>query len=257
MNETELTVEINTLKKEIANLKNDAESDKKKDFWIKLVSSILLPLAIAASGYWFSMAIKTQELKFTAKQTQERDSVANAQYQQQLQLSLKTQRLESYKLITPLLDIMTGPDDKRKALATNLIMHIIPDEGPQILNIAISADPANKKVYQAKLDDQQANLIAGLFASNSTDRISAANEIMVGWYKNADMIQGMVDYASQHMDNSNGIYNTVIVLGNMHGRVLTIKKNAVQSFLEKVMAMKGMSKTVSLASDLHAEMSKL
>lgn len=257
MEQTELIIEFNRLKDEVAALKAVSDSEKKKDFRIKLSSSILLPLVIAFSGYLFSEAIKTQELTFTKKQTKDHDSLTNSQYQQQLQLSIKTERLELFKIVAPLLDLMTGSDEKRKAYAANMIMHLIPDEGPQILNIAITADPANKKVYEANLNDQQANLISGLFAFNNSERITAANDIMVAWYKNADMIQGIVDYANNHLDNVNGIYNTVLVLGNMHGRVLKIKKSLIQPFLEKIIAMKGQGKTVSLATDLHNALLKM
>jgi hypothetical protein len=253
MNEEQINLAIAGLNEDVRQLKMKTEKpaeDKRKDFWISLVSSILVPVAITASGYWFSQAIKTQELNLTQREAKARDSLDNMHYQEQLKLSLQSQRLENYKFITPLLDILTSSDPKRRVFATSVILQIMPDEGPQLLNIAKATDPGNSSAYQATLDNRRQILIANLFSSDGTVRTANANELMVSWYKSPDIVKPLIDYAKAHKNNANGIFNTVIVLQNMSGQVLKIKKEDILPFLDEVIAMKDMVKTIINATAL-------
>jgi len=256
MSEEQLIAEIDLLKQEISKLKDDVEKtekDRKRSFWISLISTIVLPLAIAASGYWFSQAIKTQELN----QAHQHDALDSLNNQDQLQVSLKNQRLETYKFVSPFLDAILNGDAKKRLLATKVITSVMPDEGPQLLNALIAADPDNSKQYQQQLDDKQLDLIKNLFSDNALTRTSSANDIMVNWYKTPSMAYKLTLYASSHMDNANGIYNSVAVLQNMHGSVLKVQKDSIQSFLQKVIQLKNMPKTTSNAAALNSALSKL
>ncbi len=253
MTDDELSKQIGNLQQQLDKLKKDTDEARKKNFWISLLSSVILPVAITASGYLFSQAIKSQELK----QANDRDSTENIHYQEQVQLSLQTQRLEKFKFITPYLDMMTGPDVKRRSMATLIITTILPDEGPQLLNVAIKSDPANTQKYQQALDNTQATLIANLFSDNASVRISSANDIMVSWYKTPGIVPPIIDYASKNMGNANGIYNTIIVLQNMHGSVLKLNKDVIRQFLSDVLKLKNMQKTLKNAAALNAGLDKL
>jgi len=260
MDEKQLTAEVEALKEAIGKLErtgSNKDPQKKREFLVNLVSSILLPLTIALSGYWFSQAIKTQELKANAREARARDSLENIHYQEQLKLSLQSQRLENYKFITPLLEILLSPDPKRRTYATSVILEIMPEEGPQLLNIAKSSDPANSAEYEKTLVSKQAILVANLFADDASVRTSSANDIMVNWYKTSDIVQVLLDYANAHLENANGIFNTVVVLQNMSGRVLKVNKPKIQQFLQTVMRMKNMDKTITNATALNNAIGKL
>ena len=241
---------IADLQNEIRLLKTKQEStsvDKKKEFWVNLVSSILVPLAITASGYLFSQAIKTQELDRTQRDVKVRDSVDNLRYQEQLKISLQTQRLENYKFIMPLLDILTSANPNRRVFATRIILQIVPDEGPQLLNIAKETDPGQAGAYQATLDKKRQLLIANIFSSEQPVRTANANELMVNWYKSADIVKPLLDYARANKNNGDGLFNTLIILQNMSEQVLKITKMDIQSFLDEVIVMKDMPKTINNA----------
>ncbi|QEM08738.1 hypothetical protein [Mucilaginibacter rubeus] len=254
MTTEQLTTEIDDLKKELAKLKETTDEDKKKDFWLKFFSSIFLPLAITASGYWFSQAIKKQDME----QSRDHDAVANQQYQQQMQLSIQNQRLETYKFVTPLLDIMVNnPDPQKRVYAAKVITEVLPNDAPELLKTAITSDPANTKKYQTALDSTQGKLVAGLFSENASTRTNSANDIMVNWYKTASIVPQLVDYALQNMNNANGIFNTVVVLQNMHGSVLKVNKAKIQDFLQKVMKLDNMHNTVTNAKDLYKALNTL
>jgi hypothetical protein len=124
MNEEQYKLEIgrpNTELEKLRNLNQDSAVEKKKDYWIKLISSVLLPLTI-----------KTKELQYNAKEARDHDSLENVHNQQQLKLSVQSQRLETYKIITPLLETLAGADAQRRSYATNVILEIMPEEGPLI-----------------------------------------------------------------------------------------------------------------------------
>jgi hypothetical protein len=256
IDEKQLAAEIAGLRADLEKLKNADQkptTEKNKDFWIKLISSVLLPLAIALSGYWFTQAIKSQELRSTAQEARLHDSLDNAHFQENLKLSLQTQRLENYKFITPMLEILAGSDPKRKTYATGVVLAIMPEEGPQLLNM----DPASSAKYQATLTDRKDLLVVNLFSEDASIRTTSANDIMVNWYKTFDIADSLINYAGAHMDNANGIYNTIIVLQNMSGQVLKVKKQPIQAFLQKVMGMKNRGKTVLNATALNAALEKL
>jgi hypothetical protein len=95
-------------------------------------------------------------------------------------------------------------------------------------------------------------LVAGIFSADPSVRTSSANEIMVNWYKTSGIVDALLAYASAHMDNANGIFNTVVVLQNMNGRVLKIKQQDILTFLKQVISMKNMDKTKQNARALSA-----
>lgn len=254
MNEKELTAEIENLKNELTKLKETANKDTKSEFWIKLISSILLPLAITVSGYWFSQVIKDQEIK----QSQVHDRLDSLEHEQQMSISLQNQRLENFKFITPYLEIIANAQDpKKRVLATKLILAIMPNEGSQLLSTAISNDPNNSKEYQATVDSTQQTLVANLFSDNPSIRINSANDIMVSWYKTASIVPILISYAKGHTDNKNGLYNSVVVLQNMHGSVLKSNKDAIKDFLKSIIQLPNMGKTSANATALNTALDKM
>ena len=57
--------------------------------------------------------------------------------------------------------------------------------------------------------------IAELFAPQASVRGAAYNQLMTYHASGTQLIPSLLGYANNHMDNENGIYNTLVVLGNL------------------------------------------
>jgi hypothetical protein len=242
----DLKSSIDAIQLQLGELAKKLEKKAKGDFWISLISAIILPATIAISGYWFSEALKKRELQQSAEQQSA-----------QLKVSLANQRLETFKFITPLIDLMSTGDPKKQAYVRHLINVLMPDDAPQLLQIAIASKDGNSQNLQKSLDSAQATLVENLFSQNAQVRTSNANEIMVNWYKIDSIIPTIINYATQHLDNGNGVYNSIVVLNNMHGRALKVHQKDVQDFVNIVMGLKNMPKTVAAATDFAQELKAL
>jgi len=232
------------LKLEELNKKSDRKA--KTDFWVNLISAIILPAAIAASGYWFSEALKQKELQQSAEQDRA-----------QLTVSLTNQRLETFKFVMPLIDMMSTGDPKKQAYVQHVINVLMPDEAPEIFKLVISSKGKNTQDLKNSIDSAQVQLVQNLFSPNAQTRTANANEIMVNWYKIDTIIPVIINYASNHLDNGNGVYNSIVVLNNMHGRVLKVHQKAIVDFVNKVANLKNMPKTVEAANDFLRELKSL
>jgi hypothetical protein len=225
----DLKSSIDAIQLQLGELAKKSEKKAKGDFWINLISAIILPAAIAISGYWFSEALKKSELQQSAEQQSA-----------QLKVSLANQRLETFKFITPLIDLMSTGDPKKQAYVRHLINVLMPDDAPQLLQIAIASKDGNSQNLQKSLDSAQVTLVKNLFSPNAQVRTST-----------------IINYATQHLDNGNGVYNSIVVLNNMHGRALKVHQKDVQDFANTVMGLKNMPKTVAAATDFAQELKTL
>lgn len=237
---------IDAIQSKLDDLSKKSEKKDRRDFWINLISAIILPVVIAFSGYWFSEALKENELQQAADQQSA-----------QLKVSLANQRLETFKFVMPLIDVLSTGNPKQQAYARHVINLLVPDDAPQLLQIAITSATGSTKGLQNKLDSAQINLVANIFSPVAKIRTTNANEIMVSWYKIDTIIPILIDYASKHLDNGDGVYNSIVVLNNMHGRTLTVHKKQVQDFVNTVMALPNMPKTVAAATEFNQELKGL
>ena len=242
----ELKSSIEAIQSKLDDLSKKSEKKAKGDFWINLISAIILPATIAISGYWFTEVLKKNELQQIADQQSA-----------QLKVSVANERLETFKFVMPLIDVMSTGDPKKQAYVRHVISVLMPDDATQLLQIEIASKGGNSQGLQKSLDSAQFTLVKNLFSSNAQIRTSNANEIMVNWYKIDAIIPAVINYATQHLDNGNGVYNSIIVLNNMNGRLLKVHQKDVQDFVNRVMSLPNMPKTVAIAADFNQELKGL
>ena len=82
------------------------------------------------------------------------------------------------------------------------------------------------------LPAQLFGLIRDLIADNTQVRIGAAQDLIQGWRNESNVVQALVEFATKNRDNSNGVYNTVVVLYEFTPRSLQAHKEEVLNFLE-------------------------
>ncbi|MGV3571423.1 MAG: patatin-like phospholipase family protein [Ramlibacter sp.] len=76
-------------------------------------------------------------------------------------------------------------------------------------------------------------LVQKLFANTSAERRAAYDELIARHAKNPAIVPQLISYAESHMDNGNGIYNTLVVLSHLDHRALKSDLGAIRAFAEK------------------------
>lgn len=80
-------------------------------------------------------------------------------------------------------------------------------------------------------------LIEGLFASNASQRGASYQKLMSGYGSDPKLIASLLRYASSNKSNSNGIYNTLIVLSHIdYSKQKDANLDQIKSFAESVRA---------------------
>lgn len=75
--------------------------------------------------------------------------------------------------------------------------------------------------------------IEELFSPKASTRGTAYNIIMTYYGGSSDLVPALLDYANTHLDNQNGIYNTLVVLGHLNYDRMSTDVAAIRSFAEK------------------------
>ena len=108
---------------------------------------------------------------------------------------------------------------------------------------------ATQSVLQSQLDLNKALLeapptILGVLPQ-SGKRNNAYEQLTsraAPWHKDPDVVSGLLDYAWQHMDNTNGIYNTVVTLKDLSRAVTQPRKADINRFCDEAEKQGGRTK---------------
>lgn len=78
-------------------------------------------------------------------------------------------------------------------------------------------------------------LIEGLFASSASERGRSYDELMSNYSASSDLIPNLLDYASKNPSNTNGVYNTLVVLSHLdYSKIKNVDTQAIREFAENV-----------------------
>ncbi len=165
--------------KEILNRLEKVEekvANNKKDFWevVKILNPILIPVAIAFVGWYFTNQHNKNQLELQKR---------NSENQQEIALINSTVGQSS--LIKDFLPHLNSSDSTERNIALIAILYAAPAPGKEIVDkIAQSDDVASSKVANDALKVKRQDLVNNLFSFKKHNRLVAANEIMQNW--NAD-----------------------------------------------------------------------
>jgi len=98
---------------------------------------------------------------------------------------------------------------------------------------AIDLRASNSSYQPAKSIKPLMTVIEELFGSKASVRGAAYNQIMEYYSNRPELIPSLLEYAYNHLDNQNGIYNTLVVLGHLDYRNVSRDIQAIRVFAEK------------------------
>jgi hypothetical protein len=222
-----------------------SDAPKKKDAWDRstVLAAILVPAAIALAGHFIGQGLKQAEISSEERRAEQSHSIAAA-----------NTRIAQASLINTMMKSLTSSNPQERILAVRAVLIALPEDGP-ILAQTIAQFDENKTVQAAarnSLQQRVSALIRELFSDDARVRIGAAQDLIQGWRNEPNAVLELVEFATQNKNNSNGVYNTVVVLNEFSLRALQAHKQEVLNFVELAKA-KG-SKTAAKATELETRL---
>jgi hypothetical protein len=201
------------------------DAPNKKDAWDRLtaLATILVPAAIALAGHFIAQGLKQAEISNEERRAEQSRSIAEA-----------NTKIAQASLINTMMKSLTSSNPQERKLAVEAVLIALPDQGPVLVRTIAQSDE-DKTVQAAattSLEQRVSTLIRQLFSEDARVRIGAAQDLIQGWRNEPNVVLALVEFATQNRDNSNGVYNTVVVLNEFSLRALQAHKQEVLKFLE-------------------------
>ncbi len=189
---------------------------KKKSVWEILLGlgAVLIPATIALVGYLIAYRIE----------------------QGQLGVEETKVGVDQSELIRKFMPSLISDDKDERELAVFAVIYAVPVFERFFAKGDTGSDIERSVGYALDLvrNDVRLNqLIEDLYAPASGTRITSAEEIIQVWRSDTTLVPQLLNYAEEHMDNENGIYNTVVILNSVDTTLLSREKDSVKSFLDK------------------------
>lgn len=225
MDDADHVKKLNSIEDRLKNLER-----KKKDFLdiFQSFAAILIPAAIALAGYFISNGIKKAEINVAETNAK----VAQAE------------------LVNKFMTSLTSQSPVERSLAVDAILIAIPGYGASLAR-AVAENDTNESVKlsaRSSLNKKLYQLIGDLFSDQASIRTTAAQQLLQGWHSDTTLVDPLLDYALSHQSNSNGVYNTVVILNSIDNMLLLENSDAVRQFLRQAEATG--PKTKSLAQQV-------
>jgi hypothetical protein len=221
------------------------DAPNKKDVWDRLtaLATILVPAAIALAGHFIAQGLKQAEISSEERRAEQSRLLAEA-----------NTKIAQASLINTMMKSLTSPNPQERKLAVQAVLNALPEQGPVLVR-TIAQNDEDKTVQaaaQTSLEQRVNALIRDLFSEDARVRIGAAQDLIQGWRSEPNVVHALVEFATQNRDNSNGVYNTVVVLNEFSLRALEAHKEQVLKFIElaKATGSKTEAKAVALAKRL-------
>ncbi|UCF70218.1 MAG: hypothetical protein JSW49_08445 [candidate division WOR-3 bacterium] len=189
---------------------------KKKSVWDIFLGlgAVLIPATIALVGYLIAHRIEKGQL-----------GVAQTNV-----------RVDQSELIRKFMTSLTSKNTDERALAVFAVTYAVPVFNEFLVTRETERKDTGSYVeWSAKyaLDIRLNQLIEDLYAPASRTRTASAEEIIQVWRSDTMLVPKLLNYAKEHMDNDNGIYNTVVVLNSIDPKSLTKYESSIKSFLDE------------------------
>lgn len=196
-----------------------------KDGWDRLtaLATIMVPAAIALAGHFIAQGLKQAEISSEERRAEQSQVIAEA-----------NTKIAQAELVNTMMKSLTSANPQERKLAVEAVLIALPEHGPVLVRTIAQSD-ADSTVQAAarnSLEQRAGTLIRELFAEESGARIAAAGELVRGWRDDPDVVAALVESATRNRRNDNGVYNTVVVLGEFTPRALRVHEQAVLSLVE-------------------------
>jgi hypothetical protein len=196
---------ITKLESDVTELKR-----KRRDAWdiVNIIGTLLLPVAIAFAGYYYSLSMKAAEIASAERRAGADQEVARI-----------NSRVGQAGLVLQYLSELFNSDSKRRDIATKTIQSALPAFGSTILYSLSQSPPAPgedapaQQLVSTALDQRRASLVESLFAPTGAQRKTAYEELTsreAPWHKDPKLIDDLIAAARRHIDDPTGLRNVAV-----------------------------------------------
>jgi len=210
------------------------DAPTKKDAWDRTtaLAAVLIPAAIALAGHFIGKGIQ------------------NAQIASQNATARENLKIAQASLINTLMKSLTSSNPQERKLAVQAILIALPDEGPAFARTLAQTDEDKSVQASAErsIDQRIEELMRDMFGVDPSVRKQAAQQIVSGWRGDRTAVARIVAYATQNIANDNGVYNTLVVLGEFSREALLPNRERITIFADE--AKRKGPRTSDIASKL-------
>ena len=201
------------------------EDAQKKDAWDRLtaLATILVPAAIALAGHFVGQGIQQAEIRSEERRAAQAHSIAAA-----------NTKVAQASLINTMMKSLTSANPQERKLAVQAVLIALPEQGPVLVRTIAQNDEEEsvRDAASTSLEQRFHGLVRNLFSEVADVRIAAAQDLIQGWRNDSSAVRALIDFATENSGNSNGVYNTVVVLSEFSTRTLQDHDQVVREFAE-------------------------
>ena len=206
---------------------------KQKDIWDKLqsLSGILIPVAIAAVGWYYTNENSRSQLE-----------IQKLNNDNQFQIALVNSSVGQSELIKDFMQHLTSSDTTTRNIAIEAILYAAPAPGKKIVEaLSRTSDKRTRSFAIDALATKRSDLAASLFSDQKQLRIITSNEIITNWSNDGQMLAELLNRTKSCLSNNEsspncdeGIYNTLIVLPLFSRQLLTANKETILTIASQI-----------------------
>ncbi|HWX20692.1 MAG TPA: hypothetical protein VN578_12405 [Candidatus Binatia bacterium] len=222
---------------EIKRLEQKVGPDQ-KDAWDKwqvigtLLGSVLVPVALAVTGFHFSSTLTAQQIKSS-------EQMAIQQLRSSEEATTNNLRLGQYQIVAGLMKSLVSPDTNERKQAINfvfIVMHDHEDEAHQLVyRLSVSdADPAVRAYAADTLDARANELASDAFSSDQQVSQAAQTRLTNAWRGDSRVTKSVLAAVEKSATNTSSFANGVDVLAALDAGQLQQHSNDVARFIHRV-----------------------
>lgn len=221
-----------------------------KDGWDKtqiaaqLIASLMLPVALAAAGFYFSGALADAQI--ASEERRERASITIAE---------SSVRVSQAELVATFMRSLLSADVAERDLAIRAVLIALPEWGPQLVEAigAASRDPQTRAVAVAAINERREQLVEEVFAGDEAVKQEAASRLVAGFRQDPKLIDAIARGADRHRD-ARGASSAASVLKALPADKLKAKEAAVRKVTE--LARRGDARAQEMAAQIDQKLRK-
>jgi hypothetical protein len=243
------------MEERVAKLESDVAELKRKrrDAWdiVNIIGTLLLPVAVAFAGYYYSLSMKAAEIASADKRAFADQEVARI-----------NSRVAQAGLVLQYLGELFNSNPQRRDIATKTIQSALPDIGSTILYSLSQSPPTAGEVGPAPevittaLDQRRASLVEGLFAPSGAQRNSAYEDLTsreAPWHKDPKIIDELIAAARRHMNDPTGLRNVAVTLRDVSRTITQPRQAEIFKLAEDILAANpNVSSSIDLKDQIDA-----
>lgn len=224
---------IEDLHAEIKRLEQKSE-DKKKDAWDKwqVIGTVLVPVALALAGYFFSKALNEQ-------QTKSNQLLSDQQIHSNELIATNNLRVNEYQIVAGIMKSFLSADPLEKTQAINFVFILLQeDEARQLVSKLSQSDPnSGVRAYAAHaLDTRLSELTSNAFAEDFRKSQHATAQLTNAWLADPTLTKRLLEVADQRQNDTNGSANAVTILSALAPTQLHPYSNQVSELIGRTPA---------------------